>query len=134
MPFIVLDAPHILSEAGNMKFIYRTRWDFSIPYTLHIKPSTSGNITIPHPRESIARGEDAVRGVLHVTFSPRTSSDLQIALPDIQRSPINRNDIHNSDQHIQSIHTSKIDIIDIENPPPGTSTTYHTRTDSHTSA
>jgi hypothetical protein len=41
LPAIILDSPHIQSETGNMKFIYRTRWDFSIPYTLHIKPSSS---------------------------------------------------------------------------------------------
>jgi hypothetical protein len=55
MPLIQLDSPHIKSESGNMKFIYRTRWDFSIPYTMHIKPSSPDEISynkyiVPYPK------------------------------------------------------------------------------------
>jgi hypothetical protein len=62
MPFIVLDAPHILSEAGNMKFIYRTRWDFSIPYTLHIKPSSASETSYnkyitPYPSAKLIQSD-----------------------------------------------------------------------------
>jgi hypothetical protein len=54
MPAIFLDSPHILSESGNMKFIYRTRWDFSVPYTLHIKSSSQKETSydkfiVPYP-------------------------------------------------------------------------------------
>jgi hypothetical protein len=57
MPFIQLDCPHVMSETGNMKFIYRTRWDFSIDYTLHIKPSSTTNLSynkyvVPYPKAS----------------------------------------------------------------------------------
>jgi hypothetical protein len=55
MPLIQLDSPHILSENGNMKFIYRTRWDISVPYTLHIKPHPqmkyhTTNLLFPIPK------------------------------------------------------------------------------------
>jgi hypothetical protein len=55
LPFIQLESPKILSENGNMKFIYRTRWDFSVPYTLHIKPSSAtetsyNKYVIPYPK------------------------------------------------------------------------------------
>jgi hypothetical protein len=55
MPLIQLDSPHIMSESGNMKFIYRTRWDISVPYTLHIKPSAAEEISynkyvFPYPK------------------------------------------------------------------------------------
>jgi hypothetical protein len=64
MPLIQLDSPHILSENGNMKFIYRTRWDISVPYTLHIKPSSDTEISynkyiVPYPKARHTQTSDA---------------------------------------------------------------------------
>jgi hypothetical protein len=55
MPIIQLEPPQIKSESGNMKFIYRTRWDMSVPYTLHIKPSSTtetsyNKFVVPYPQ------------------------------------------------------------------------------------
>jgi hypothetical protein len=60
LPFIQLEPPKILSETGVMKFIYRTRWDISIPYTLHIKPSSAtessyNKYVIPYPKARALR-------------------------------------------------------------------------------
>jgi hypothetical protein len=62
LPHIELHCPHITSETGYMKFIYRTRWDFSIPYTLHIKPSslseTSYNkFIVPYPQARLTTAD-----------------------------------------------------------------------------
>jgi hypothetical protein len=72
LPHIELHCPHISSEAGYMKFIYRTRWDFSVSYTLHTKPSalseTSYNKFItPYPEAKIL-SSDTSDGNLPVTF------------------------------------------------------------------
>jgi hypothetical protein len=39
LPAIAINSPHIPSESGYMKFIYHTRWDFKIKYTMHTIPS-----------------------------------------------------------------------------------------------
>lgn len=63
MPSIMLDSPHIKSETGKMKFIYRTRWDFSIPYTLHMEPSSSteksyGKYIVPYPKAKKTKAKE----------------------------------------------------------------------------
>jgi hypothetical protein len=55
LPAIFIDQPHISSESGYMKFIYRTRWDFKISYTLHTQQTakdeySSSRYTVPYPR------------------------------------------------------------------------------------
>jgi hypothetical protein len=72
LPHIELHSPHISSEAGYMKFIYRTRWDFSINYTLHIKPSciTETSYTkfvVPYPSAKMI-SSDTSDGELPHTF------------------------------------------------------------------
>jgi hypothetical protein len=54
LPLIFLDSPHILSESGNTKFIYRTRWDFRVRYTRHMTPSarsetSQSRFVLPYP-------------------------------------------------------------------------------------
>jgi hypothetical protein len=75
MPLIVLDAPHILSETGNMKFIYRTRWDFSIPYTFHMMPSAAAELSYnkfvtPYPKAKITPSGDEARVSLSYIATP----------------------------------------------------------------
>ncbi|PNF30091.1 hypothetical protein B7P43_G03138 [Cryptotermes secundus] len=75
MPLIVLDSPHILSENGNMKFIYRTRWDYTIPYTLHMMPSSATEQSFykyitPYPKAKVTSSEDAPRVTLSYIATP----------------------------------------------------------------
>jgi hypothetical protein len=63
LPAIIIDSPRILSESGNMKFIYRTRWDFSVPYTLHIKPSSASEASYnkyitPYPQAKLVSSDN----------------------------------------------------------------------------
>jgi hypothetical protein len=46
LPAIFVDQPHISSESGYMKFIYRTRWDFKIAYTLHTQEMNTALLDI----------------------------------------------------------------------------------------
>jgi hypothetical protein len=76
MPAIILDSPHILSETGNMKFIYRTRWDFVIPYTLHIKPSSQTEASydkfiIPYPKAKATATQDGTTSYSYLA-TPKT--------------------------------------------------------------
>jgi hypothetical protein len=57
LPLMMLDCPHILSEAGNM-FIYRTCWDFKCTCTLHTLPPAINELSfakaiIPYPQAKI---------------------------------------------------------------------------------
>jgi hypothetical protein len=55
MLLISLDSSHTLSESGIMKFIYRTGWDFKVPYIIHPFPTAKdeysyGKLVIPYPK------------------------------------------------------------------------------------
>jgi hypothetical protein len=71
LPHIELHSPHISSEAGYMKFIYRTRWDFSIPYTLHIQPSSVSETSytkfiVPYPQARLIASETSDGDLPHI--------------------------------------------------------------------
>jgi hypothetical protein len=65
LPLIALDAPHIASESGYMKFIYQTRWDFKIKYTLHTIPTARDEASytrriVPYPDAKMTSTTDNI--------------------------------------------------------------------------
>jgi hypothetical protein len=71
LPAIFIDQPHISSESGYMKFIYRTRWDFKMSYTLHTQQTardeySSSRRIVPYPR---AKTWSTTENVHYVQFN-----------------------------------------------------------------
>jgi hypothetical protein len=90
---------------------------------------TTGNVTDSHNPNTTTGNKDDVGGISHTSCSPRTTFDIQIPLSNIRTHSNSNKNIHIIDEYFKPSHQTKIDIIDPENPPVGTSDTYHSGTD-----
>jgi hypothetical protein len=69
LPAIFIDQPHIASESGYMKFIYRTRWDFKMDYTLHTQQTANNEYSssrriVPYPK-----AKNGLQQITYITYN-----------------------------------------------------------------